>query len=236
MKSFLLTLVVAATLAALPASGASEADGEGTPLQSLLSELETNLGSMLTLRADFVQEQHLSILADVGRSEGVLLFSRPGRVRIETLRPYRSILMCSGGEIARYEHFEGAWRKLDAGDAAVAAIVTGQIGGWMEGRFSDGAEAFDISARMDDETVIVLAPSDERIAKFVKAVELTVNKERTAITSVKVEEPGGDYTLIRFTREVRGTKLDDALFDTSRRTPVELDAANAPGAKEAANE
>ena len=208
--------------------GASEEPvSESARLEALLNEVQHNLADVETLRADFVQERHLSIMRDVLKSEGTLLFARPGRVRLEIRRPFRSVLVTSGESIARYELADGAWQKLNSGDAGAAVVVMEQIANWILGRFRETGGAFVISADFNGPTRIILTPADERLAKRIEAISLVLNDARDAIKSIKVAEPGGDYALMTFHNEMRNEELADALFDTALDAPVELDALDA---------
>jgi outer membrane lipoprotein-sorting protein len=194
-------------------------------LQALLNRLETNLGGLKTLQAGFVQEKHLAIFTDVVKSEGLILFERPDRVRFEITKPFRSVLVTSGKSVARYEYESVGWRKLDAGDAPMVLIVTKQIGAWLEGRFRDENDIYGISAEVSETPTVILTPREEGLRKYISSIRLRLDSAVTRVASVTICEPSGDYTLMTFVDEERNATLPASAFDTTAPAPVEVDKA-----------
>jgi len=226
-------ITVAAEPANVESSSAQPRQLSYEELQALLNRLEKNLGGLQTLQVDFVQEKHLSIFTDVVRSEGRILFERPDKVRFEITKPFRSVLITNGKGVARYECGPDGWKKLDAGDAPVVLIVTGQIGAWLEGRFRDESGIYNISVEDDGSPIVVLTPREEGLRRYISAIRLRLENSLTRVTSVKICEPGGDYTLMTFANEKRNEALAAKAFDTSAATPVESGgAAGREGADE----
>ena len=189
-------------------------------LQSLLDRLENTLGKIRTLEARFVQEKKLSIFRDIVKSEGLLVFQRPDRVRFEITEPFQSAIVTNGKSAARYELVDGAWKKLDAVDAEVMAMVTGQICSWIEGRFREKSDVYEISALASTPVTVVLTPRNERFRKYIEAIELSLAPDETKVTAVTVREPGGDSTVMRFTHERRDRDIPPEVFDVTAAAPV----------------
>ena len=197
-------------------------------LAALLDRVEGKLGQVHSLRADFVQEKHLSLFTDVVTSEGVLLFVRPNAVRFEMTKPFQSVLIAAGKSVARYEFLDGRWQKMMPGGAAVVRIVTQQIASWLEGKFRAKSDLYEISAADAGGITITLLPRDAKFREFVTAIELALAKEETHFTSVTIREPGGDFTRMLFTHPRHNVELPKQLFDTGGATPPPLPERGAP--------
>lgn len=195
-------------------------------VQALLNRLEANLGGLKTLQVGFIQEKHLAIFTDVVKSEGLILFERPDRVRFEITKPFRSVLVASGKSVARYEYESDGWRKLDAGDAPMVLIVTKQIGSWLEGRFRDESDIYAISAEASDTPTVILTPREEGLRQYISAVRLRLDRGITRVVSVTICEPSGDYTVMTFFDEKRNKALPANAFDTTAARPVETEKAS----------
>ncbi len=221
---FLAILSMPVVLTHLPISPAEEIQAQAHPadVQALLDEVEDNLSDVETLSVDFVQERHLSIMNDILRAEGTLLFTRPSGVRLEIRSPFRSIIVASDKSVVRYEMLDGKWRRLTSGDARAVTTVTDQISRWIRGRLRESGNAFTLSAVLEPNTEIILTPRDERLRKYIEAIRLVLNDQRNALKALRVNEPGGDYVVMTFFREKRNVALDGALFDAALETPVDL--------------
>ncbi len=217
MKVIIASLIVVCALAA--AAFPADTPPPSSATDALLAELGVKLGSVDTLCAEFVEERHISILTEVMTSRGILFFSKPDRIRLEMTQPYKSILLAAGDSVARYEFVDGRWQKLDAGDAAAAAVVTGQIAAWLAGRFSDSTNVFDITAQFGAEDQVVLTPKNAKLAEAISSIALTLTSAHDGVTSVLVTQPDGDFTRMVFSDVRKNIALDAALFDTSLDVP-----------------
>jgi outer membrane lipoprotein-sorting protein len=191
-------------------------------LDSLLDRLEAKLGRVRSLRANFVQEKHLSIFTDVVKSEGVLLFLRPDSVRFEMTKPYQSVLIAAERSVARYEFLDGHWQKMKSEGVTPVRVVTEQIAMWMAGKFRERKDVYGISATADGMVTITLTPRNEKFRQYVTAIELGLNKEESYFSTVTIREPGGDFTRMLFVNPEHNIDLPKQVFDTAGPAPPPL--------------
>lgn len=193
---------------------------EGAELQALLEAVERNLGGIRSLRTEFEQEKHLSLFSDVVHARGSCIFARPDCLRFEIHQPFQSVLVVRGSSVAKYELVDSIWRKLELGSPDAVLMVTGQISAWIRGRFTEQDELYEIRAsRLGGDIRVMLLPRPKELSRHIQSIEVLLAKELTRIRSVTIREPGGDYTELRFVREVRDEELDEAFFDTERDEP-----------------
>ena len=70
-------------------------------------ELSSAAGTVTSVKAEFVQEKHMKILARPLVSEGILLFQGPDSLRWEYTQPIQSILLLHNGKTRRFVQKDG---------------------------------------------------------------------------------------------------------------------------------
>lgn len=192
-----------------------------TELEELLVTLEKELGSIQTIRTDFVQEKHLSIFINPVMARGRLFFLKPDNVRFEITEPFHSVLIAQSKSVAKYEFVENEWKKLNIGIPDALLMVTGQIATWLQGRFRDKSDIYKISATTDEPPIIILTPRSEKFKKFITAIELELTEEKDRIASVTIRESGDDFTRMTFSNQESDVALPISLFDTAGDAPAD---------------
>lgn len=189
-------------------------------LDALLSRVEREFGTIESLKTTFVQEKRLAIFTDIVKSEGITVFARPNRVRIEITQPYQSVLIANGKAIARYENVNARWTKLDSGSPDAVLMVTNQIAAWLAGRFRDKDSIYELSATKGESATLTLSPKSEKMRSFITAIELEIPADFSQIKAITLREPGGDFTKMFFADPRRNVTIPDAVFDTSLPAPA----------------
>jgi len=87
------------------------------------------------VRADFVQEKHLQILASPLVARGALAFQRPDALRWEYDAPLASVLLMRGERVRRFVQANGAWEPDNSPSLQAMRFVVQDISRWMTGRF-----------------------------------------------------------------------------------------------------
>jgi outer membrane lipoprotein-sorting protein len=192
------------------------------PAAVSLEDISRAMAKADTVFSRFTQERHLSLFNEPLRSEGYLCFQKPGRVRWETTRPYKSILVSDGRGVAQFEWVDDKWRKLDLGLADALQNVVAQIAGVMEGRYTSDRRSYAASVTNSaDGPVITLVPRDQAMRKMLAAIEVHLAPDLQATRRVVLRETGGDTTDIRFSEQVVGLVLPEKTFDRSAPVAIE---------------
>ena len=224
----LLSKFSAATLAAfLLAIAAAPAQTNPPPS---LEEITRAMAKAHTVLTRFVQERHLSLFTEPLHSEGWLCFQTPGRLRWETVAPYKSILVSDGAGVAQFEWTGAQWKKLDLGLGDALENVMSQIAGVMDGRFARDQQGYTAAVnRNADELVITLIPRHEMMRKMIAAIEVHLAADLQGTRRVVLRETDGDYTDITFTEQTVNFALPPKTFDRS--APAALEEIRAAAGK-----
>jgi len=151
--------------------------------------------SVNTIRAEFVQEKHLPILARPLISSGVFIYRRPDALRWEYRHPVRSILLVDGASAKRMIQSGGQMVEDRGAQLQSMAFVMSQIASWMSGRFEDNPL---FAARLAEGPVVVLTPKDEAMARLIQRVVLHPSTQPGVLESVTVYESDDAFTRLTF--------------------------------------
>ncbi|MCF8144854.1 MAG: outer membrane lipoprotein carrier protein LolA [Deltaproteobacteria bacterium] len=166
-------------------------------------------GTIRTIRADFVQEKHLSILSRPFISKGVFYYQAPDSLRWEYTSPVRSILLMHKGRMRGYTETGGGLMEDSRMDPKGMQIILQEIALWLGGRFSDDP-AFD--AVLKDGRRIVLTPKEKGFSKMIQHIDLNLSETPGIIESVEIYEDSDSFTRLEFLNTDINKEIEEALF------------------------
>ncbi len=172
-------------------------------------EIRGATGTIRTIKADFVQEKHLSILSRPFISKGVFYYQAPDSLRWEYTSPVRSILLMHKGGIRRYTETTKGLIEESRMDPKGMQIILQEIALWLGGHFSDDP-AFD--AALKDGRRIVLTPKEKGLSKMIEHIDLMLSDTPGIIKSVEIYEGPDSYTRLEFLNAKINKELEEALF------------------------
>jgi len=186
---------LAATLCAALALGASDS---GQP-QTVLSKLEASLSDVKTVRTRFVQEKKLALFKNTLITRGVIQLQPPDKLLWRVESPIKYVLLIDGKQAKQWDGETGKSQKIPLADNPVFSAVTEQLRSWFGGRYSLLALDYAISQRSETPAVFVFTPKpDTPAAKMLRAVTVTFREDKRYLTSIQIDEAGGDTTVLRF--------------------------------------
>lgn len=180
--------------------------------ETALVELEGQLANLTSVKVRFRQERDIEIFTSPVVSEGVLAFVRPDRLHWEWIKPYPSVLVLNRGRIERFDVTDGTVKKIRAAGEEMLRSVAIQMTRWMQGRFRESSDLFEIEVCDASPPTIVLATKSSELRKVLMRVEVALDRD-ARVSTVTLIAPQGDTTVMRFSDEQRNLELDDALFD-----------------------
>lgn len=143
-----------------------------------------------TLRCAFTQEKQLSMLSAPVISHGTLTFSRmPQQIRWEYTAPFAHGFLVTGGKTYRLE--KGTKTLLKQ---AFARTLANELLTWLTFDLQALSSRYEIDFT---QTGVVLTPKTTGPLTKITVVFDTTNPQ--ALSQIRLDEPGGDYTLLHFT-------------------------------------
>lgn len=194
--------------------------------QPLLQDLQQKMSSLNSVYFELTQERHLKLFTDPLKSEGVMLITRPDQIRWETTAPYQSILLGNRKSVAQFEFTDGKWNKLKLGFPQMLQRVMDQMALMNQGKLDALTSDYTISvATNGNVAVLTLVPKDAQVRSILSSLEVKMRPDFSATREVVMNEPGGDFTSILFTREKRNVTFPAGTFDQTK--PLDIAAVKA---------
>ncbi len=210
-------LLVSLLFVAVPLTGSLVQSNEiyldAKARDAFLEKLEEDLGKIESLQVRFRQERDLSIFFEPVVSEGVLAFVRPDRLHWEWVTPYPSLLVLNRGRIERYDVVDGEISRMRPAGEEMLRSVAMQMSRWMQGRFRESSDLFEINVADGESPRIVLTTRSEGLRKALERVEIELVSDQSRVNRVSLFAPNGETTVMVFSNEQRNVALNDSLFD-----------------------
>jgi outer membrane lipoprotein-sorting protein len=165
--------------------------------------------TITSVRAEFVQEKHMKILAKPLVSKGIFYFQAPNSLRWEYRSPVQSILLMHDGRTKRYLKRNGAFIEDAGAHLQSMQLVLQDITQWLNGRFEENP-AF--SASLESGRKIVLRPKEKSLATIIQRIELILSDRPGIIEAVMIYEGENSYTRFEFKNAILNQPLQDSIF------------------------
>ena len=171
--------------------------------------IKKTASTVTSLRAEFVQEKHMEILARPLVSKGIFYFKAPNSLRWEYRSPVQSILLMHDGRTKRYLKRNGAIIEDAGAHLQSMQVVLQDITQWLSGRFEENP-AF--SASLEPDRKIVLRPKEKSLATMIQRIELILSDRPGIISAVMIYEGEKSYTRFEFKNPVLNQPLQGSIF------------------------
>ena len=171
--------------------------------------IKKTASTVTSVRAEFVQEKHMKILARPLVSKGIFYFQAPNSLRWEYRSPVQSILLMHDGRTKRYLKRNGAIIEDEGAHLQSMQVVLQDITQWLSGRFEENP-AF--SASLEPDRKIVLRPKEKSLATMIQRIELILSDRPGIISAVMIYEGQNSYTRFEFKNAILNQPLQDSIF------------------------
>jgi len=171
--------------------------------------IQKGTGAIRTIKADFIQEKHLSILSKPFVSKGVFYYQAPDSLRWEYTSPVRSILLMHKGKMRRYTETGNGLVEEAQMDPQGMQIILQEIALWLGGRFSEDPT---FAATLKEGHKIVLAPKEKGFSQIIQHIDLSLSDTPGIIQSVAIYEGQDSFTKITFQNAAINQEIEEALF------------------------
>ncbi len=195
----------------------SGAEEKSVPdLEELLGHLEKQHSNIKTLSVGFRQEKHFSFMNKPVVSNGFILFCVPDKMRFDITDPFATTLLDNGKKLDRYEFVDGKWRELKFTGGKSIKLIMGQIGQWMQGKFSGQRKIFSLSVSVEDPNSyvsLVLEPRHKQFRSYIEKIRVSILAPPAyKISRIDIFEPEGDRFSLNFVQELVNPDLPKACF------------------------
>ncbi len=175
-------------------------------------DIQRKSSNIKSVSAHFSQEKHMHILTKALISKGHFYFLAPDSVRWEYTSPVKSVLLMRKGDIKRYTLGRRGFVEDSGGSLESMQIVLQEISKWSRGQFT-GNEHFSATLKGGQVPKIILTPKEKGLSAMISRIVITLSPDRRGvISSVKIIENKGNYTLFEFTDVQINGKISETMF------------------------
>lgn len=179
-------------------------------LSSFIHDVEAKAASVKTLTCTLRQERHLAIFARPVIFQGRMALEKPDKLRWEFTSPIASVLIFNGTKGLKCSG-NSEPQRFNLTTDPIMQMVSKQIWTWVNGSYTTLQEQYRM-VLLEPGPCLVLTANDPKIAKAISSVKISFNPDSLQPTTVRIQEPGGDHTVISFSDFILNQPLDQSLF------------------------
>jgi outer membrane lipoprotein-sorting protein len=166
--------------------------------------------SILSNEADFTQEKYISVMTDKAISKGKFYYKKPDQMRWETVEPQSHVIVLSNGKMMIRE--KGKVKTYDAASNKMFKGLNDMMLTTASGNMLQNKEYRYRLFENEHYFLIQLFPTAGATKKFVRVIEIQVEKSDYTVSQIKMIEPSEDYTSISFTNKKINASVTDDKF------------------------
>ena len=163
-----------------------------------------------TIVNTFTQLKHIDFLSNDIESNGDLYFRSPNIIKWSYIKPYEYSVIFKDKKL--YINDDGKKSDINLASNKVFKKLNDLIAKSVSGDMLDD-EQFEMQFfKNGNEYVAKLSPKDQTLKGMFKQIVLSFSPKDYLVSSVKLIEPSGDYTLINFQNTSVNKPIPDAVF------------------------
>lgn len=176
----------------------------------LINSIREHSALLKSIKSNFTQEKHLSMLEEVVISKGKFFFKKEDNIRWEYNTPFDYTIIVSNGKFLIDN--EGKISEYDIGSNPMFKQISNMIVMAVSGDFVDNDE-FNIEFFENSGFYLAkLKAVDEQVAQMLSGIYIYFDKKSLNVKQVKFLEPGDDFTLIKFHEYQQNIDLSNSDF------------------------
>jgi outer membrane lipoprotein carrier protein len=181
------------------------------PLPPLMRAVEAKYAKAATMTANFEETDESKALQQTKKSSGTLQFKRPGKVRWETLKPDRNLLVSDGKKFWYYTPPFDASEHGQYMEKKAAQVQSRFAQKLLSASFSEVTAQKTMKVEQGSPNSFILTPL-KHSAGSIARVTVTIDPEKKVISSLVLEHDDGNRTEITLSDIQLGKKLGDETF------------------------
>lgn len=210
MKRTAIIFTALCLLLALPRNSAAQEVSSQAEIIAALSEAGAAIRS---LECDFVQLMESSLIEGEVRSSGKMYFSEPSKLRWEYLEPEPGAFVLNADK-ALTINAKGR-SELNANTNRMVKGLSSMILGSISGSSLSDQRNFKVSIEeKDGEWVATLIPQRKDLRQMWSSIVIRFDKNSKCARGIVLNEPGGDRTVIEFSKVKLNGAIAEELFST----------------------
>jgi outer membrane lipoprotein-sorting protein len=164
-----------------------------------------------SINSQFIQEKNMSFIEEKIISKGILIYEKPDKLRLEYTEPFTYILIMNGGKMITDNGNKKS--EYDLKSNKMFSEINNLIISSVKGNILNNPDFISAIYENIENIFIQLTPLDKELSKYIKTIDLFINKKDYEVSELRINEASDDYTLIRFTQKVINENIPPASFN-----------------------
>jgi outer membrane lipoprotein-sorting protein len=163
-----------------------------------------------TNEADFIQEKYISVMTDKAISKGKFYYKKTNLMRWETLEPTHHSIVLNNGKMMLKDNSKV--KTYDASSNKMFKGLNDMMLTTASGNMLNSKEYTYYLFENEKYYLAELTPVQNTTKKFVKTIEVLVDKSDYTVSQIKMYEPSGDYIRLEFSNKKINLPIDSNIF------------------------
>lgn len=189
---------------------AQEVELTKTEATSFVNAVSATAKKSKTIVNTFTQLKHIDFLSNDIESNGDLYFKSPNIIKWSYLKPYEYSVIFKDKKL--YINDAGKKSDINLASNKVFKKLNDLIAKSVSGDMLDESQFAMRFYKSKGIYIAKLSPKDQTLKNMFKEIVLDFQSKNYLVSSVKLIEPSGDYTLIKFKNTSVNKPIPDAIF------------------------
>ncbi len=163
-----------------------------------------------TIKSDFIQEKHLSMLEEKIVSKGIFWFKKEQKVRMEYLSPTKYLIVMND-KTFRIKDASGD-KKMATGGNKLFQQISQITADCIRGNVLNNKDFETEIMENSKQYKIEMKPLSKQMKTYFSSIHLMINKSDLDVASIIMNEPSGDFTKLSFQNKLLNSTLSDEVF------------------------
>jgi outer membrane lipoprotein-sorting protein len=173
-------------------------------------ELATQSVKINTIASNFTQEKILTALTEKIVSTGTFKFKRSNKVRLQYTKPFTYLMIMSGDKMKVKDDQKETQVNIRSNKLfqQINRIMIDCIQGTI-------LDSKDFSTRVfqnEKGFLLEMTPATKSLKEFFSNIVLKIERVDYSVSSIEMNEPSGDQTIMTFTDKKINVPIEDAVF------------------------
>lgn len=165
---------------------------------------------MQTIKADFVQEKNLSLLAEKISSKGKFLFKKNNLVRMEYTEPFQYLVIINNNNVFVKDGQKE--NRISTKSNKLFQQINRMMVDCVQGTALSNPDFKVVVFENTSGYLIELSPVAKGMKDYFKNIHIILSKKDYTVNKLEMYEQSGDNTLITFLNKEMNATIADALF------------------------
>lgn len=180
--------------------------------KQIIEKIDNSAAAVTGMQCDFIQTKSMKLLSKEMKSEGVMYFKKPNKLRWQYTSPYDYTFILNGDKV-RIKSSKST-QNINVQGNKIFRQITGIILNSITGGGLKSTSDFTVEMYKSDKTYFAkLYPKKKEVKQIYNVIEIHFNPSLTMVNMVKMEEKTGDVTLVRLNNIKLNATANEKLFD-----------------------